>query len=171
MVWYSCWIIIRFNHYLNRYQYIMLIPTIAHGITDLAVCPIKTLTSYAIINPIVLNMNIEYQTILLLVSSVYHMRNDVPGGLLGSSIMHNIWVYEPQFAHFFLGYIHTPRHYYKSLKTKRLPKLCLIFGMSMLALIGLTYNWNEYFICKFGSLWWSAPVISHIFVHELFVDK
>lgn len=146
----------------------MLIPTIAHGITDLADCPLKTLGSYAIINPIVLNMNVEYQTILLLASSVYHMRNDIPGGLLGSSIMHNIWLYEPQIAHFFLDFIHTPRHYYRSLQTKRVPKLCLVFCMSVLAFVGLHYNWNTYLTNTFGVLWWSAPVISHIFVNEVF---
>jgi len=147
----------------------MLFPTIAHGITDLVECPRKTILSYALINPIALNMNIEQQTILLLATSVYHMRKDVPGGLLGSSIMHNIWLYEPLVAQFYLSFVHTPRHYCRSLKTKTIPKLCLITCMSILTLIGMNYNWNIYLTNKFGILWWSAPVISHIFVNELFV--
>lgn len=148
---------------------IHLTPTIAHGITDLVECPRKTLISYALINPIVLNMNIEQQTMLLLASSVYHMRKDVLGGLMGSSILHNLWLYEPLFAQFYLSCIHTPRHYYRSLKTKRLPKLCLIACMSIITIIGIHYNWNVHLTNQFGILWWSAPVISHIFVNELFV--
>lgn len=148
---------------------IPIIPVIAHGITDLADCPKKTLISYALINPIILNMNIEEQTILLLACSIYHMRKDVPGGLFGSSIMHNIWLYEPIVAQIFIGLIHTPRHYYKSLKTKRNLKLCLIFCMSIISFIGINQNWNIYLTNSFGTLWWSAPVISHIFVNELFV--
>lgn len=150
-------------------MFIHLTPTIAHGITDLVECPRKTLISYALINPIVLNMNIEQQTMLLLATSVYHMRKDVPCGLLGSSILHNLWLYEPLVAHFYLSCIHTPRHYCRSLKTKTIPKLCLITCMSILTLIGIHYNWNTYLTNQFGLLWWSAPVISHIFVNELWV--
>jgi hypothetical protein len=152
----------------------MLIPTIltiSHGITDLVDCPLKTLSSYACISPMVLHLNVEQQSILLIGSSIYHMRKDIPGGLLSSSIMHNIWLYEPLFAQFFIGFIHTPRHYYRTLKTKPIHKLCLITCMSIVSLIGLNMNWNTYLIHKFGVLWWSAPVISHIFVHELFVKS
>ena len=116
-------------------------------------------------------MNIDQQTVLLLISSVYHMRKDVPGGLLGSSIMHNIWLYQPFIAKLFLTFIHTPRHYARSLKKKTIPKLILLLCMSFLSLIGLNKNWNSYLINKFGELWWSAPVISHIFVNELFVKE
>jgi hypothetical protein len=147
----------------------ILSPMISHGITDLVECPRKTLISYALINPIVLNLNIEQQTILLISSSIYHMRKDVPGGLLGSSIMHNIWLYEPLVAQFYLSFVHTPRHYCRSLKTKPIPKVFLIACMSILSLIALNQSWNIYLINKFGILWWSAPVISHIFVNELFV--
>jgi hypothetical protein len=151
------------------YNYVFA-PTIAHGITDLIDFPKRTLISYAIINPIVLNLNIEHQTCLLLASSVYHMRRDTIGGIVGSSIMHNAWLMYPPLSHFFIVFIHTPRHYLRTLKTKFIPKACLIVCMSFVAILGMKYNWNLYFENKYGPLWWSAPVISHIFVHELFTN-
>jgi hypothetical protein len=150
----------------------LLLPTtVAHGITDLVVCPRKTLISYAIINPIVLQMDVDQQAMLLIASSIYHMRKDVPGGLLTSSCMHNLWLVYPDFAVFFLNYIHTPRHFMRSLKTQPIPKICLVATMSLISLGVMIYNVEPLMSNTYGILWWSAPVVSHIFVNELFVDE
>ena len=67
-------------------------------------------------------MPTEQKVGLLMVSSIYHLRNDVPGKLLGSSILHNIWLMYPETSIMYLSCIHTPRHYNRTLKTKKKTK-------------------------------------------------
>ena len=150
---------------------LLLPPTIAHGITDLIACPKRTLISYAILNPMIWSFEVDKQAVLLFACSIYHMRKDVPGGVLGSAWMHNIWLVYPDTAVFFLNYIHTPRHFMRTLKTQTIPKICLISCMSLVALVAMVYNVDDWFESVYGVLWWSGPVISHIFVNELFVKE
>lgn len=145
-------------------------PMVAHGITDLVDCPKQTLISYAIINPIILHMDLHQRAFILFTFSVYHMRKDVPSGLVGSLCLHSLWMIEPTLAHLFLNCIHTPRHYYRSLQTKTVPKLACITLMCMVAIASHHFNLDQVMSQNYGSLWWSAPVVSHIFVNELFVE-
>jgi len=43
--------------------------------------------------------------------------------------------------------------------------------MSLVALVAMVYNVDDWFESVYGVLWWSGPVISHIFVNELFVKE
>lgn len=145
-------------------------PMVAHGITDLVDCPVKTLVSYAVLNPIILQLDLPQQAALLFTCSVYHMRKDAPGGLLGSLCLHQLWIMEPSIAHLFLNFIHTPRHYYRSLQTKSVPKLGCIALMCIVTMVSYHYHLDQLMNQRYGDLWWSAPVVSHIFVNELFVE-
>ena len=104
-----------------------ILPTVPHGITDIIDSPEKTLAVYSTIGPFILNMNDENKQIILLISSIYHMRKDVPFGILGSAYMHDIWLKQPEIAVLFLSFIHTPRHYMRSFKYKKKEISCVYF--------------------------------------------
>lgn len=144
----------------------VLAPMIAHGITDIIDKPMKTLMVYSICSPILNNLNCPMQFTLLMGSSIYHMRKDVPFEIYGSIILHGLWLYEPIIAPYFLTYIHTPRHYLRTLKTKSILKIPLVLSMCYVVLYGIQHNWIHFFQLHFGSLWWSIFVICHIIVHD-----
>lgn len=143
-----------------------ILPTVPHGITDIIDSPEKTLAVYSTIGPFILNMNDENKQIILLISSIYHMRKDVPFGILGSAYMHDIWLKQPEIAVLFLSFIHTPRHYMRSFKYKKKEKIISIFLFSIIMLISLLYNVDTQLIENFGEYWWISPAVCHIVVHE-----
>ena len=71
----------------------VLAPMIAHGITDIIDKPMKTLMVYSICTPILNNLNCHTQFTLLMGSSIYHMKKDVPFEIYGSMILHGLWLY------------------------------------------------------------------------------
>ena len=147
---------------LSKY---VVLPMISHGITDLIDYPRKTLLTYGLLTPILTQLNIDQQFILLMGSSIYHMKKDVPFNIKGSIVLHGLWLYEPIIAPYFLCYVHSPRHYIRSLKSKTVQKLICI------SLMGIISNYmidHLYFLCKhFGPLWWSPFVLCHIVIHDV----
>lgn len=69
-----------------------LLPAISHGITDIVDYPAESMVAYSIITPIVYQFPIEIKTGLLLGASIYHLRQDIPGGIVGNVLMHMAWI-------------------------------------------------------------------------------
>ena len=147
---------------LSKY---VVIPMISHGITDLIDYPRKTLLTYGVLTPILSQLNIDQQFILLMGSSIYHMKKDVPFNIKGSIVLHGLWLYEPIIAPYFLCYVHSPRHYIRSLKTKVGQKLICI---SLMCIISNYMIDHLYVLYKhFGPLWWTPFVLCHIVIHDV----
>tara|TARA_B100001063_G_C16736162_1_gene542132 strand:+ start:612 stop:1133 length:522 start_codon:yes stop_codon:yes gene_type:complete len=148
-----------------------LLPTIPHGITDLIECPKKTLLTYGMVGPAILTMNSDTQLMLLFVNSIYHMRKDVPFGIFGSFALHNIWILYPDISIFYLSFIHTPRHYLRSIKHKKKQKIIAISIMTIISIISIYFKIDIMLNNLFGELWWCSPVLCHILVNEIFIDN
>jgi hypothetical protein len=147
---------------LSKY---VVIPMISHGITDLIDYPRKTLLTYGVLTPILSQLNINQQFILLMGSSIYHMKKDIPFNIKGSIVLHGLWLYEPIIAPYFLCYIHSPRHYLRTLKAKPIQKLICI---SLMCIISNYMIDNLFILSKyFGPLWWSPFVLCHIVIHDI----
>jgi hypothetical protein len=152
---------------INKMLKAGLVTIIPHGITDIVDCPKKTLITYSLVNPIIINLSTETKIYLLLASSIYHLRNDVPGYLLGSSILHNLWLMYPPFSIFYLSCVHTPRHYdrvFKKVKNKKL-KLSLIGLMTIVSFYGIRLE--PIITTYLGNYWWIGPILSHIIITEI----
>ena len=91
----------------------ILIPAIVHGITDIVDAPKESILTYALVCPLVYHFPLPVKTGLLLVGSVYHLRNEM--NLKNNVLMHILWIQVPIIAELYLSFIHTPRHYYKTL--------------------------------------------------------
>lgn len=150
---------------INKMLKIGLVAIIPHGITDIVDSPKKTLLAYSLINPIVLNLPVDQKLYLLMASSIYHLRSDVPGNLLGSSILHNIWLMYPPLSIFYLSCIHTPRHYYRTLKKNKKIKISLILLLSIISIYGI--NIEPVITNYLGNYWWIGPIVSHIIITEI----
>lgn len=154
---------------INKLLKLGLVAIIPHGITDIVDYPKKTLLTYSIINPIILKLSTEQKMGLLMVSSIYHLRNDVPVKLLGSSILHTIWLMYPETSIMYLSCIHTPRHYNRTLKTKKRLKIVLILLMSFISVQGIKIeNSIKNYL---GEYWWIGPIISHIIISEVKISN
>ena len=139
----------------------ILIPAIAHGITDIVDAPVESILAYGLVCPLVYHFPLEVKVGLLLGGSVYHMRHDTPG--LGSNIlMHLLWIQQPIIAELYLSFIHTPRHYYRTLCHGFKLKLMWIGIMTVITCIDMVFKYSD----RLTPLWWVGPVLVHIYMTE-----
>lgn len=136
---------------------------VPHGITDLVDYPFKSIVLYGTLTPIVAKLPWEAKAGVLLAASVYHLRNDVPGGLYVNVFMHAAWVYNPLFAKAYLTLVHVPRHYKRTLKTRPITKMICVFAMTMVTVADMFMKWS----CSFPELWWIGPVLAHVLLECL----
>jgi len=147
-----------------------MIPAIAHGITDIVDAPVESIFTYAMVCPLVYHFPIEVKTGLLLCASVYHLRHDVPYGLKGNILMHLLWIQRPIIAELYLSFIHTPRHYYRTLllDTYGFKLKCLWIGlMSCIAIADMIFKYSD----RLTRLWWVGPVLAHIYMTDFYIPS
>jgi hypothetical protein len=130
---------------------------VPHGITDIVDAPIKSIVVYGTVAPLMYHLPLEVKASALVLGSLYHMRRDVPG-LPANICIHALWIWQPWFAEAYLTWIHTPRHYRRTLTTKTVPKLVCIACMTLLTVVGETYT------ITWKPLWWVGFVLSHVIV-------
>ena len=146
----------------------IMIPAIAHGITDIVDAPIQSIFTYALVCPLVYHFPLEIKTGLLLCGSMYHLRHDIPHGIKGSILMHILWIQQPIIAELYLSFIHTPRHYYRSLLLNTYGfkmKLWVIGIMTIVATIEMFLKYTHQLV----PLWWVGPVLSHIYMTDIYI--
>ena len=136
---------------------------VPHGITDLVDYPFKSIILYGTLTPIIAKLPWETKAGILLVASVYHLRNDVPGGLCLNVFMHAAWVYNPLFAKFYLTFVHVPRHYSRTLKTRPVSKIVCVLFMTLVTVADTFMKWSV----SFPDLWWVGPVVAHVLLEPL----
>ena len=148
----------------------IMIPAIAHGITDIVDAPVESILTYAMVCPLVYHFPIEVKTGLLLCGSVYHLRHDIPYGIKGNILMHILWIQRPIIAELYLSFIHTPRHYYRTLlldfygfKTK----LLWVGLMTFIAIADMIFKYSD----RLMPLWWVGPVLSHIYMTDFYIPN
>ena len=150
----------------------LLIPAISHGITDIVDAPVQSILTYGLVCPLVYHFPLKVKIGLLLSGSVYHMRNDMPYGLRGNILMHLLWIQYPIIAELYLSFVHTPRHYYRTLLNSYgfKAKIIWICIMSLVAIFELQFKYTHQLV----PLWWVGPVLSHIYMtdfYDLYKDK
>ena len=148
----------------------IMIPAIAHGITDIVDAPVESILTYALVCPLVYHFPIEVKTGLLLCSSIYHLRHDVPYGLKGNILMHLLWVQQPVIAELYLSFVHTPRHYYRTLLLDFYGfkiKLLWIGIMTIIATIEMFFKYSA----RLVHLWWVGPVLCHIYMTDFYIPS
>jgi hypothetical protein len=148
----------------------ILIPAIAHGITDIVDAPVESILTYALICPLVYHFPLPVKTGLLLISSIYHLRHDVPYGLKGNVLIHLLWIQQPIVAELYLSFIHTPRHYCRTLllDTYGFKIKCLWIGfMTFVAIADMIFKYSH----RLVPLWWVGPVLCHIYMTDFYIPS
>jgi hypothetical protein len=149
----------------------ILIPAIAHGITDIVDAPVESILTYAMVCPLVYHFPLSVKTGLLLISSVYHLRHDVPYGLKGNIFIHLLWIQQPIIAELYLSFIHTPRHYYRTFDNFKI-KLLWIGLMSFVAIMDMIFKYSDRLVpLRLVPLWWVGPVLCHIYMTDFYIPS
>ena len=149
-----------------------LLPAISHGITDIVDYPAESIITYGIVTPIVYKFPLEMKAALLIGASIYHLREDVPGGLLGNILMHAAWIKFPILADLYLSFVHTPRHYSRTINLNMnsreiILKIIWIKMTTILALLEMIFHWTS----ALTDLWWVGPVLAHIYMTDIHAKK
>jgi hypothetical protein len=152
----------------------ILIPAIVHGITDIVDAPVESIFTYALVCPLVYHFPLPVKTTLLLIGSVYHLRHDVPYGLKGNILMHLLWIQQPIIAELYLSFVHTPRHYYRTLLDTYNFKIKLLWVglMSLIVIADMIFKYSHR-LGFLGSvpLWWVGPVLCHIYMTDFYIPS
>jgi len=163
----------------------ILIPTIAHGITDIVDYPKQTILTYTLVCPLVYHFPLPVKTSLLLAGSVYHMRHEMPG-LRVNIMMHLLWIHSPIIAELYLSFIHTPRHYYRTLLQNSYgfkSKIIWIGIMTILTILEMIFKYTDQIIPFLSNLncqthrqslvplWWVGPVLAHIYMTDFYIPN
>jgi|LauGreSuBDMM15SN_2_FD.fasta_scaffold192961_2 hypothetical protein len=144
-----------------------LLPAISHGITYVVDYPAESMLTYAIFIPIVYQFPLKMKAALLVGASIYHLREDIPGGIVGNVIMHMAWFKFPLFAELYLSFIHTPRHYSRTMGKEMFIKIIWIKMITIFALLEMIFQWTS----GFRDLWWVGPVLAHIYMTDIHAKK
>lgn len=141
----------------------IMIPAIAHGITDIVDAPKQSILTYALVCPLVYHFPLKVKIGLLLCGSVYHLRQDVPS-FRDNILLHILWIQQPIIAELYLSFIHTPRHYYRTLVNSYGFKYKLLFIglMTIVSLIDMIFKYSD----QLTPLWWVGPVLAHIYMTD-----
>lgn len=118
---------------LSTYHKVCLSYVIPHGITDLFVYPREISLFnyyYTFIFYSFYPKFIKY--LLLTIFSVYHVRNDIYGGIFLKYLytigIHSSWVFFPEWSLTYLSWIHTTLHYMRVMKLlNNYQKLFILF--------------------------------------------
>jgi len=151
-------------------KYPLLLPTLGHGSTDLFDKPKLTLITHSIGFISIKFLPIFYKKLLLIASSIIHMKRDMP--LFLCCLMHTIWLKYPIISKLYLSFFHTPLHYIRAYyQTPKIFLKKLFIGIFSSLIISYSLDKKyDILIEKFmGTLWWIAPVISHIFISEFLI--
>jgi hypothetical protein len=144
----------------------ILIPAIAHGITDIVDAPIESIFTYTLVCPLVYHFPLEVKVGLLLGGSIYHMRQDMPG-LGGNILMHLLWIQRPIIAELYLSFIHTPRHYRRVIDSNFKLKAIWIGMITIIACIDMVFKYSD----RLTPLWWVGPVLAHIYMTDFYIPS
>tara|TARA_B100000424_G_C22881296_1_gene469053 strand:+ start:248 stop:895 length:648 start_codon:yes stop_codon:yes gene_type:complete len=175
-------------------KYYSLIPIIGHGSTDLIDLPFKTclihFSSFLLFNKFNIFNNIQKKSILTLFS-IFHFSHDIPDTIheknissykhIFMSFFHILMIKKPIFAKIYLNIIHTPLHYFKTIKINsiffnrnyklnNLLKINLSLITTLFCIFMLQNKNEEYlqlFENNYGELWWISPIIAHIILNEI----
>lgn len=148
----------------------ILIPTIAHGITDIVDAPVESILTYGLVCPLVYHFPPKVKIGLLIWGSMYHMRHDIPDGLRGNILMHILWIHHPIIAEFYLSFIHTPRHYYRTLLLDSSGfklKVLWIGFMTIATCLDMIFKYSN----QLAPLWWVGPVLAHICMTDFYIPS
>lgn len=149
-----------------------MIPAIAHGITDIVDAPVESILTYAMVCPLVYHFPLPVKTGLLLISSVYHLRHDVPYGLNGNILIHLLWIQHPIIAELYLSFVHTPRHYCRTLDNNFKLKLLWIGLMSFITIADMIFKYSDRLVSLSSvPLWWVGPVLCHIYMTDFYIPS
>jgi hypothetical protein len=147
----------------------ILIPAIVHGITDIVDAPKQSIFTYALVCPLVYHFPLPVKTGLLLLGSVYHLRNEME--FKNNILMHVLWIQVPIIAQLYLSFIHTPRHFYNSLLLNTYgfkAKVLCIGIMTLVTILDMIFKYSDQHLCP---LWWVGPVLSHIYMIDFSRDR
>lgn len=145
----------------------VLIPAIVHGITDIVDAPKESILTYALVCPLVYHFPLPVKTGLLLIGSFYHLRNEME--LKNNIMMHLLWIQAPIIAELYLSFIHTPRHYYRTLLLNTYgfkSKMVCIGIMTLVTILDMIFKYSERLPLCLVPLWWVGPVLSHIYMTD-----
>ena len=151
-----------------------IIPIIGHGSTNLIDIPIETLIFHLSTAIITYNLNFFQRKAILLISSIKHISHDIfftKYKIPLSLFLHLIWLKNKNIAIYYLNFIHTPLHYYKSFKISKKKihsfwKINLAIITTFISFIGLNNNIDLRLDNKFGQYWWVSPILGHIISNE-----
>ena len=148
----------------------IMIPAIAHGITDIVDAPVESILTYGLVCPLVYHFPLKVKVGLLLCGSIYHMRHDMPDGLRGNILMHILWIQQPIVAELYLSFIHAPRHYYRSMfldSSGFKLKLLWIGIMTIATCLDMVFKYSD----RLTPLWWVGPVLAHIYMTDFYMPS
>jgi hypothetical protein len=114
----------------------------------------KYLISYAVVS----KLSPAYRFYILLLSSIFHIRNDI--GLLNSVLLHVLWIVKPITSITYLSFIHVPMHYIKAINNN-IPIEYVIF-LNLLSFLLNFFPLNK--IKDISNLWWVWLVLGHVLV-------
>lgn len=129
-----------------------------HGITDILKHESSFIVIYVYIVSIMVIyfLNISLRFLLLIIISVYHIRNDL--GFVGSVILHISWFLKPKLAIPYLSIVHVPLHYYRVINDVNIYSL-LLLNMTV-PIFYIFIPDTTYMTCR--SFMWVGPVLGHI---------
>ena len=157
-----------------------IIPIVGHGSTNLIDIPLITLLSHLSSAILIRNLDIIQRKIILLVSSVWHISQDLKFTkypIPVSIMLHWVWVKNKLVAINYLSLIHTPLHYYNSFQLSKnkhwhlFGKINLAFLTTLATIFALNYNIDLFLNQKFGQFWWVSPILGHIIANEYTIFK
>jgi len=130
-----------------------------HGMTDIYYNePSMLLKKYFLSYTIVKRLNPMYRFYILLISSIFHIRNDI--GIVNSIFLHILWIFKPNSSLLYLSCVHVPLHYLNAFNNN-IPIEFIIF-LNILSLLISLLPINK--IKEPNNMWWIWIVLGHIMV-------
>ena len=130
-----------------------------HGMTDIYYNePSMLVKKYFLSYTIVKRLNPMYRFYILLISSIFHIRNDI--GIVNSIFLHILWIFKPNLSLLYLSCVHVPLHYLNAFNNN-IPIEFIIF-LNILSLLISFLPINK--IKEPNKMWWIWIVLGHITV-------
>ena len=148
-------------------KYPLILPIMGHGSTDLLINPQLTFVTHFLCISVIKFIPIFQKKLILISTSIYHISKDIQ--LFPSLLLHCLWLKYPLSSKLYLSLYHTPLHYlycYKNSKSVFKYQISLALITTIFIQYSLNKNYDLYLDNIFGTYWWIAPVIGHIFVNE-----
>ena len=130
-----------------------------HGMTDIYYNePSMLVKKYFLSYTIVKRLNPMYRFYILLISSIFHIRNDI--GIVNSIFLHILWIFKPNLSLLYLSCVHVPLHYLNAFNNN-IPIEFIIF-LNIFSLLISFLPINK--IKEPNKMWWIWIVLGHIMV-------